>query len=33
MALEPMQGSRASSEIDLWYNELFHILAVASVSF
>ena len=33
MALEPMQGNRASSQVDLGYIELFHVPAVTSVSF
>ena len=33
MALEPMQGKRASSRIDLGYTELFHVPTVTSVSF
>ena len=33
MALEPMQGSRASSWVDLGYAKLFRIPAVTSVSF
>ena len=33
MALEPMQGDRASSRVDLWFTELFRINAVASLSF
>ena len=33
IALEPMQGNQASSQVDLGYTELFHILAVTSVSF
>ena len=33
IALEPMQGIRASSRIDLEYTELFRIPAVTSVSF
>ena len=32
MALEPMQGNRASSRVDLGYTELFHIAVVTSVS-
>ena len=32
MALEPMQGKRASSRVDLWYMELFCIAVVTSVS-
>ena len=32
IALEPMQGSRASSLVDLGYTKLFHIPAVTSVS-
>ena len=32
MALEPMQGSRASSRVDLCYTELFRIAAVNSGS-
>ena len=30
IALEPMQGNGASSRVDLWYTELFHIAAVTS---
>ena len=30
--LEPMQGNWASSRIDLWYTELFHIAVVTSRS-
>ena len=33
MAMEPMQGKRASSQIDLWYTELFWIPEVISVFF
>ena len=33
MALEPMKGDQASSQVDLGYTELFHIPVVASVSF
>ena len=33
MALEPMQGNRASSRVDLGYPELFRIPVVTSVSF
>ena len=33
IALKPMQGSRASSRVDLGYLELFHIPAVTSVSY
>ena len=33
IALEPMQGNRAKSRIDLDYPVLFHIPAVTSVSF
>ena len=33
MALEPMQGNRASFRVDLGYTELFRIPAVTSVSF
>ena len=33
MALDPMQGNRDSSRIDLGYTELFCIPAVTSVSF
>ena len=33
IALEPMQGNRAYSRVDLGYPELFHIPAVTSVSF
>ena len=32
ITLEPMQGNRASSRIDLGYPELFRIAAVTSVS-
>ena len=32
MPLEPMQGNRASSRIDLGYTELFRIAAVMAVS-
>ena len=32
-ALEPMQGNRAKSRVDLGYTVLFHIPAVTSVSF
>ena len=32
MALEPMQGNRATSRVDLWYTELFHVAAVTSGS-
>ena len=32
MALEPMQGNQASSRVDLWYTELFHVAAVTSGS-
>ena len=33
IALEPMQGKQASSQVDLGYTELFHIPVVTSVSF
>ena len=33
MSLEPMQGKRASTPIDLRYTEIFPVLAVKSVSF
>ena len=33
MALEPMQGNRASSTVDLGYTEIFRIPALTSVSF
>ena len=33
MALEPMQGNRASSLVDLGYTNLLHITAVTSLSF
>ena len=33
MALELMQGNRASSRVGLGYTELFRILVVTSVSF
>ena len=33
IALEPMQGNRAKSQVDLGYTVLFHIPAVTSVSF
>ena len=33
MALEPMQWMQASSAVDLWYSEIFHVPAVTSVSF
>ena len=33
IVLEPMQGNRASSRVDLGYTVLFHIPAVTSVSF
>ena len=33
MALEPMQGKRASSRVDLGYTEIFHVPAVTCVSF
>ena len=33
IALEPMQGNRAKSRVDLGYTVLFHIPAVISVSF
>ena len=33
IALEKMQGNRASSRVDLGYTNLFHIAAVTSVSF
>ena len=33
IALEPMQGNRALSRVDLRYPELFHIPAVTSVFF
>ena len=33
MALEPVQGNRASSSVDLGYTEQFPIRAVAPVSF
>ena len=33
MALEPMQGNRASSHVELGYTELFRVPAVTSVSF
>ena len=33
LSLEPMQGNRASSPVDLLYNEIFHIPEVISVSF
>ena len=32
MALEPRQGIRASSQLDLGYTELFHVAAVTSLS-
>ena len=32
MALDPMQGNRASSHVDLGYTETFHVAAVTSVS-
>ena len=32
MALEPMQGNKASSQVDLGYTELFHVAAVTSGS-
>ena len=32
MALEALQGTRASSRVDLGYTELFHVAAVTSVS-
>ena len=32
MALEPMQGNWASSQVDLDYTELFHVAAVTSRS-
>ena len=31
--LEPFQGNRESSQVDLGYTELFHISAMTSVSF
>ena len=31
MALEPMQGNRAYSGVDLGYTDLFHIAVVTSV--
>ena len=33
MAMQPMQGKWASSQIDLWYTELFCVPEVTSVSF
>ena len=33
IALEPMQGNRVKSRLDLHYHVLFHIPAVTSVSF
>ena len=33
IALEPVQGNRASYRVDLGYTELFHLPAVTSVSF
>ena len=33
IALEPMQGNRASSRVDLGYTELFRVPAVTSLSF
>ena len=33
MALEPVQGNQASSRLDLWYTEVFHIPVLTSVSF
>ena len=33
IALEPMEGNRASSRVDVGYTELFQILSVISVSF
>ena len=33
IALEPMQGHRASSRVDMGYTELFHIPVVTSASF
>ena len=33
VALEPMQGNRVLSRVDLGYTELFHIPAVTSASF
>ena len=33
IALEPMKGNQASSQVDLGYTELFHIPSMASVSF
>ena len=33
MALEPMQGNRASSRVDLGYTEIFHVPLVTSGSF
>ena len=33
MALDPIQGNRASSLVDLGYTDLLHIPAVTSVSF
>ena len=33
MAVEPMQGNRASSQVDLGCTEIFHIPVVTSVSF
>ena len=33
IALEPMQGNRAESRVDLFYPELFHIPVVTSVFF
>ena len=32
IALEPMQGNHASSDVDFGYTELFHIAAVTSGS-
>ena len=32
MALEPMQGNKASSQVDLGYTDLFHVAAVTSGS-
>ena len=33
MALEPVQGNRASSQVNLGYTDLFHVPVVTSVSF
>ena len=33
MGLEPIQGNRASSRVDLWYTELFLIPVVTSAFF